>query len=94
MKKTFLAILSVLFVLTACTGDKHFISDAAYYEQVQKDLQLKQEQLPNGDFFEILNRSDLTVYEKEALSFLYAYLPQSDIVDKTGDYYLENVRLT
>lgn len=94
MKKTFLAILSVLFVLTACTGDKHFISDAAYYEQVQKDLQLKQEQLPNGDFFEVLNRTDLTTYEKEALSFLYAYLPQSDIVDKTGDYYLENVRLT
>lgn len=94
MKKTFLAIFSLLFVLTACTGESHFISDKAYFEQVQKDLEQKQQLLPNGDFFEVLNRENLTTYEKEALSFLYAYLPQSDIVDKTGDYFLENVRLT
>lgn len=72
----------------------HFISDASFYQQVERDLQKKQAQLPNGDFFAILKKPSLSTYEKEALSFLYAYLPESDIVDKSGEYFLENVRMT
>ena len=34
------------------------------------------------------------VYEREALMFLYAYMPIGDVTDYPGDYYLENVRLS
>ena len=85
-----LALLSVMPVI----AQTHFISDANFYAQVQKDLQVKKKQLPKGDFFNILQQNNLTTYEKEALSFLYAYLPESDIVDKSGQYFLENVRMT
>lgn len=36
----------------------------------------------------------LTIPEQEALMFLYAYMPTGDVTDYTGDYYLENVRLS
>ena len=35
-----------------------------------------------------------SVYEREALMFLYAYMPIGDVTDYPGDYYLENVRLS
>jgi transglutaminase-like putative cysteine protease len=34
----------------------------------------------------------LTQAEREALEFLYAYMPIGDIADYTGDYYLQNIR--
>ena len=38
--------------------------------------------------------SDLTESERDAITFLYAYLPTSDIVDYDRDFFLENVRLS
>ena len=74
--------------------DKHFISDNNFMKKVRKDLEAKKKMLPKGDFFSILDCKDLNTYEKEALEFLYAYMPQSDIVDRSGAFFLENVRLT
>ena len=84
------ALLSAIPVMS----QTHFISDAKFYTQVQNDLQVKMKQLPTGNFFSIFKQENLTTYEEEALSFLYAYLPESDIVDKNGEYFLENVRMT
>ena len=90
MKKLVLSIAVVLVsFLSSCSGGgDHFISDSAFMKQVQQDLEAKQKQLPNGDFFSILQNEGLTTYEKEALQFLYAYMPESDIVDQTGDFFL------
>lgn len=79
--------------LQACT-EEHFISDSSFRKQVRKDLEAKQKQLPEGDFFSILESEGLDTYEKEALEFLYAYMPESDIVDHSGEFILDNVRLT
>ena len=96
MKKLFLTIaVAALALFSSCSGGgDHFISDSAFMKQVQQDLEAKQKQLPNGDFFSILQNEGLTTYEKEALQFLYAYMPESDIVDQTGDFFLKNVQLT
>lgn len=95
MRKTLITLLGLLvFSLMPVSAQTHFISDASFYQQVDQDLQKKQAQLPKGNYFDILKKSGLTTYEKEALSFLYAYLPASDIVDKSGEYFLENVRMT
>ncbi|MCF0195323.1 MAG: transglutaminase domain-containing protein [Bacteroidaceae bacterium] len=94
MNKTLLSIAVLVMALFTSCGEEHFISDSDFMKQVRDDLAAKQQQLPNGDFFSILSQEGLTTYEKEALEFLYAYMPESDIVDQTGDFFLENVRLT
>ena len=38
--------------------------------------------------------STLTREEREAMAFLYAYMPLADVVDYTADYYLEQVQAT
>lgn len=94
MKKLFYGFC-VMFLLGSqlCYGNEHFIYDEAYREQVIQDFELKKKQLPNGDLFRIF-RQNLSPYEREALMFLYAYMPIGDITDYTGEYYLENIRLS
>lgn len=54
-------------------------------------FQSKKERLPQGDLFAIFD-TDLTSYEREALEFLYAYMPLADIADYSGEFHLMNVR--
>ncbi|MDL2281838.1 transglutaminase-like domain-containing protein [Parabacteroides sp. OttesenSCG-928-G06] len=87
-----LPLFCFLLLFIACTGEKPFISDAAYRSEVEKDLQTKQEILKTGDLFIIFQSPDLTARERGALAFLYAYMPIGDITDYNGDFYLENIR--
>lgn len=91
---TRLLIIPILSVLLLSCGESHFLKDKAYRAQVAFDLQQKQQALPHGDLFAILRDTTLTEYEREALMFLYAYMPIGDITDYSGDYYLENLRLS
>lgn len=93
MSKTHLfALLFVLLVGTSCSQkQKHFISDDKFRAEVEKDFQAKQTALPNGDLFSVFNQS-ITPDEKEALTFLYAYMPIGDITDYNGQFYLDNIR--
>lgn len=94
--KTFTHLLCVLILsiaLFAC-NNAHFLKEEAYRNQVIQDFELKKQALPHGDLFAIFADSVLSVYEREALMFLYAYMPIGDVTDYPGDYYLENVRLS
>lgn len=82
-------LLSV--VMLSC-NDSHFLKDPSYREQVMKDFEQKQKDLPYGDLFAIVDKEGLTSAEREALIFLYAYMPIGDITDYSGEYYLENIR--
>ena len=90
-KKHLISLLLCLFVLASCSKQAHFITDEAYRAEVEKDFQTKQQELPNGDLFAVFNET-MTPEEKEALTFLYAYMPIGDITDYSGDFYLENIR--
>ena len=94
--KTFTHLLCVLIlsiVLFAC-NNVHFLKEESYRNQVAQDFEQKKQALPHGDLFAIFADSILSVYECEALMFLYAYMPIGDVTDYPGDYYLENVRLS
>ncbi len=84
------ALLLTLCLLTACEPS-HFITDKNYRQRVEQDFQQRKEQLPQGDLFATLN-TELTDYEREALTFLYAYMPLADIADYSGDFHLMNIR--
>ena len=87
----FIPILSV--VLLAC-GESHFLKEETYRNRVIQDFEQKRQALPHGDLFAIFSDATLTVAEREALMFLYAYMPIGDITDYSGEYYLENLRLS
>lgn len=94
--KRYAALLLPLFTLVVmfCTScaERHFISDAAFRAQMEEDLRQKMATYPDGQLFDILQSPELSVAEREALQFLYAYMPLSDLADYSGDYHLMNVR--
>ncbi len=82
----------VAVLLASCIGKQiHFISDATYRSHVEQDFRKKQALMPQGDLFSILD-TPLTDYEREALQFLYAYMPLADITDYPGSFHLMNVQ--
>ena len=89
MKRLLIFIFAAVFTLSGC-GD-HFISDATYRAAVQKDLESRTSVLKAaGVDFDALG---LDAKEREALEFLYAYMPLGDIVNHSPEYYLEHYRL-
>ena len=88
---TLLTLLALTLLLTAC-GQRHFIADARYRQRVEQDFRQKKSQLPQGHLFSIFDKKDLTEYEREALRFLYAYMPLADIADHPGEFHLMNLR--
>ena len=74
-------------------SSEHFIKEADFRAQVETDFHAKQGVLSHGDLFNVFNQK-LTVEESEALKFLYAYMPLTDVADYSGDFFLNNVRLS
>ena len=95
MNKLFrLSLLSVLVMGLFSCSNSHFLKDASYRSQVEADFAAKQQQMPAGDLFSMVDSEELTPAEREALMFMYAYMPIGDVTDYSGAYYLENVRLS
>lgn len=94
MRKLNLLILGMTLLLTAaCSDEQHFISDEQQRKDVKTDLATKMEILKEGQLFDIFNTS-LSLREREALEFLYAYMPLGDVTDYSGEYFKENVDLS
>ena len=90
MRKYILLIIS-LAVLSSCEVH-HLINDPDYRNQMEKDLQAKLNGEGNLKQFYQVDDLIITTEEKEALQFLYAYMPLADLTDYTTEYYLSNVR--
>ncbi|ADV43567.1 transglutaminase domain-containing protein [Bacteroides helcogenes] len=86
----FLGIIGLTCLFVAC-GNSHFMTDAAYRQRVEQDFEQKKNLITQGEMFSIFD-GELTTYEREALEFLYAYMPLADIADYSGEFHLMNVR--
>lgn len=95
MKTIFYSLILSLAILCSCTGKKHFISDRDYRSQVEQQFE-KRKKLARHRHSELFGvfEKDLTVEQQEALKFLFAYMPLSDLADYNGEYYLDQVNLT
>lgn len=91
MNFSFKLVLCMLILLGTSCKEQHLFSDSTELETVIRDFENKQKELPQGDFFELFTKPQ-TPEEREALMFLYAYMPIGDITDYSGDFYLMNVR--
>lgn len=83
-----------LFLYSACgSSEKHFLKDEKYRAQVHEQF-LKRKELAAGrstQLFSVFDKQDLTTEKREALEFLYAYMPLSDLADYDGEYFLGQV---
>lgn len=69
------------------------MTDPDYRKMVERDFQKKKKVLEDnpGNLFAVFD-SPMSVEEREALMFLYAYSPLIDISFSGGDFLLKNVR--
>ncbi|MGN0033122.1 MAG: transglutaminase domain-containing protein [Candidatus Limimorpha sp.] len=84
------AIISLSIFTISCGGDSHFISDPSQRADMRDDLENKMLAFSDDAPFSILD-ADLGVREREALEFLYAYMPLCDVTDYPGDFFRKNV---
>jgi transglutaminase-like putative cysteine protease len=84
--------LLLCFLTIGCRRDSaHFVTDPSIRKMICGDFERKQEVLKDGNWWEVF-QNDLTTEEREALMFLYAYMPLGDVTDYDGDFYLQNLR--
>ena len=87
MKKILLLTLGVL-LLASCHRDPHFITDRTYRNEVHADFEARMAEFPMLQVqLDTLGRA-----EREAMEFLYAYMPLSDLADYEPQFYLQQVR--
>ncbi|MDR2382638.1 MAG: transglutaminase domain-containing protein [Prevotellaceae bacterium] len=98
MKRVYYTLFVTLFACIAIScqqSEKSFFSDKEYREQVKTDFQKRKSIIPYTRakaLFSIFDRPDLSLEEREALEFLFAYMPLNDLADYDGDFYLSQVR--
>ena len=65
----------------------------AQTSQTLADFNARKAVLTHGHLFDIFHRP-MTDGERDAMCFLYAYMPVNDIADYDGDFFLSQVRAT
>lgn len=84
-------ILGLLLLIGNFAQAAPSISSTSKRTYIHKDFQQRKRALSkNKRLFSIFNTA-LNSNERQALEFLYAYMPLPDMVDYSGEYYKENV---
>ena len=87
MKRLLLFAAGVL-LFAACHRDPHFITDKNYRNEVHADFEARMAEFPMLQ----VQLDTLSRMEREAMEFLYAYMPLSDLADYDPEFYLQQVR--
>lgn len=87
MKKLIWAVLAIL-LLTACRHELHFLTDKDYRAEVHADFAARMAEFPMLE----VQLDTLCTAEREAMEFLYAYMPLCDLADYNPDFFLQQVR--
>jgi transglutaminase-like putative cysteine protease len=94
MKNQIRIILLLTILFSQCQLQEiHFISDPDYRLLIEKQFLGTKDLAKNrsAELFDVFDQN-LTLEEKEALQFLYASMPLSDLADYNGKYFLKVVR--
>ena len=88
MKRLFLMAVTAMLLLASCQRGQHFITDRAYRSEVHADFEARMAEFPILE----VQLDTLCRAEREAMEFLYAYMPLSDLADYTPQFFLQQVR--
>lgn len=95
MNKHFWLLFVVFFavcLLSGCGKKNHFITDKSYRAQVHEDYLNRTKLAERRSEALFAGMNTLCVKEREAMEFLYAYMPYSDLADYDFVYFLKHVR--
>ncbi|MDR3188084.1 MAG: transglutaminase domain-containing protein [Prevotellaceae bacterium] len=83
----------LLSAATSCHENAHFLKNSSYRRQVHQQFLKRQDEAAGrrDALFAVLDRENLTAQQREALEFLYAYMPLCDLADGYGDFFLRQV---
>ncbi len=90
--KKLLSLLILTTLLISC--NTHFIKDEKVLEEVTTDFNQRRKTIKNQELFKVFDTKKMSIEEREAMQFLYAYMPMGDIFDYPADLYLKSVRST
>ncbi|MDR1458794.1 MAG: transglutaminase-like domain-containing protein [Bacteroidales bacterium] len=95
MKNIFFSILilSTAVVVLSCKREKHFLKEEVYRKQIQEQFEERKSEVQNRShaLFSVFENEDLTLEQREALQFLYACMPLSDLADYDGYFFLKQI---
>jgi transglutaminase-like putative cysteine protease len=82
----------ILALLSSCT-EKHLINDDRYLQETIRAFNERKVLASNREsqLFQVFD-DKLTTEEKEALQFLFAYMPLNDLADYDGKFFLSNAK--
>ncbi|MDR3233349.1 MAG: transglutaminase-like domain-containing protein [Planctomycetaceae bacterium] len=101
-----LLVLSVLFAVfsppellpsgafaAASSKDTHFLKDEAYRQDVHEQFEKRKIEAANRyeALFSVFDTESLSLEQREALEFLYAFMPLCDLADYSGEFFLKQV---
>ncbi|MDR3327380.1 MAG: transglutaminase domain-containing protein, partial [Prevotellaceae bacterium] len=87
-------IFLMLTTISSCANkENHFLKDSDYRQKVITQFEKRKVQAAGrGDaLFSVFDKENLTTEQREALQFLYAYMPLCDLADYDGDFFLTQV---
>ncbi len=95
MKISLKIILALITMLTTCCNSNHLINNSQYLAITEKAFNQRKHLAINRDsaLFSVFNQN-LSLKQSEALEFLYAFMPLSDLADYNGNFFLANIDIS
>jgi transglutaminase-like putative cysteine protease len=96
MKKiiSFFPVLWAVVLAFSCVEkEKHFLKDKNYRKQVQEQFEKRKAEVANRKeaLFSVFEKENLSLEQREALEFLYAYMPLNDLAESNGEFLLKQI---
>ncbi|MDD4638236.1 MAG: transglutaminase-like domain-containing protein, partial [Bacteroidales bacterium] len=93
LKQTFtvfsiLTLLSTISLLPGCSEGSGLIPDKSQREEVKQKFIERKAAFEGKEMFGVFEENTMNAREREAMEFLYAYMPLVDIADYQGEYFL------
>ncbi|MDR2622181.1 MAG: transglutaminase-like domain-containing protein [Dysgonamonadaceae bacterium] len=95
MKRSlFISLLFATILIVSCAKkETHFLKNENYRNQVLAQFEKRKTEAAKRSeaLFAVLEKENLSLEQKEALQFLYAYMPLCDLADYDGEFFLQQV---
>ena len=84
---------AILLNISCVEKEKHFLKDEVYRKQVHEQFEKREQEAENRkeSLFSVFEKEKLSLEQREALEFLYAYMPLCDLADYDGEFFLSQV---
>jgi hypothetical protein len=96
MKTLFYVLVVGFFFMAGCASkEEHFITDSSYRERIRLQFEETRSFASSRDsaLFDVYD-TILTIRDKEAMQFLFASMPLSDLADYDGDFFYQHMRMS